>query len=604
MNLRGLLRTTLLAIAACAAGLGLTGRAQAQGGADCLPLIGARLVVNGQAIGPDECHMSEGTVRNAQGVVYRRIEIGVSGTIDGYTPRQGTRAEMFTDVPEFVAQRGNLGPYYHGTGRYVAAKGSGMTLFLPQTAADWNGKLYILVHGSSSYPPVGELAPRKDGEYATLTGANSYVAPLIDRGFAVAYTRRAAAGAIRPNADTDDQNEQVRLDDGTILRDKTFGYHLGVIRDWTILAQNVARARLGRRPDRTYYYGHSAGGSVGRVFNYKPGANRDSEGRRLYDGMLIDDAGGGWYWPVIRLVRSERNGVIELKPSENDALIVDDAYRQAFVPQIDVAHQNYTGADYIQGDYLFVKRENARLLQEKGLAFKNRLYEIVGVSHSDAGRVSRGTSAKPGWNNLDLSGLFDALIETLDRWVDQRVEPSPTRSDAPFLGDADRDGRVENPAVQLPEIACPLGVYIEYSKLAPQPGQTAFVPYLDEPHPRINADVEKLPPAFDPEWLEPLDRRGYVVDMNHNKVRDTRETVEQAWQRRWREGELYGTLAPGERLTHERYVECVSRATADLFARNLLSDSAVRYYVGVATDSAVGKGARASAAGQPDVAQK
>ncbi len=119
----------------------------------------------------------------------------------------------------------------------------------------------------------------------------------------------------------------------------------------------------------------------------------------------------------------------------------------------------------------------------------------------------------------------------------------------------------------------------------------------------INADVEKLPAGFDPEWLEPLDRRGYLVDLNHNKVRDTRETVEQAWQRRWREGERYGTLAPWERLTHDQYVGCVSRAASDLFRDNLLSGSALKYYVGVALDSGVGRSERASAPA-PAIAQK
>ncbi|MBI2821525.1 MAG: hypothetical protein HYX74_04820 [Acidobacteria bacterium] len=567
-------------------------RAQGAAVGDCKSLIAPLSRVGGKTVGPEDCKISEGTIRSAYGVLYRRLEVGVSGTIEGYTPKAGTRSEMFTDAPEFaLAQRGNLGPYYHGIGHYQAAKGSGMTLFLPQSAADWNGKLFILAHGSSSYPPVGELPPRKGEGYAQLTGANSYAALLVDKGYAVAYTRRPASGAIRPDGDGSDNSEEVHLDDGTVLRNKTFGYHLGLIRDWTEIARNLIQARFGRKPVRTYWYGKSGGASLGRIFNYKPGANRDGAGNRLYDGMLIDDAGGGWYWPVERFSREEiKEGVFALKPSERDSLVVDDAYRQTFAPQIDIAHQNYTGADHVQGEYLFVKRENARLLNQKQLGFKSRTYEIVGVSHADAGYASRSASAsKPGLNNLDLSGLFDALIDTLDRWVEQGVEPAPTRSDAPFLGDVDGDGRIENSAVQLPEIACPTGVYYEYSKMAPQPGQTTFVPYLDQPRPPINADVEKLSPDFDPEWLEPLDRRGYVVDMNKNKVRDTRETLTQAWQRRWREGEKYGILRPGQNMTHEHYLSCVSRVASELFEQNLLSGKALLYYIGVALDSGIGR---------------
>ncbi len=56
-------------------------------------------------------------------------------------------------------------------------------------------------------------------------------------------------------------------------------------------------------------------------------------------------------------------------------------------------------------------------------------------------------------------------------------------------------------------------------------------------------------PPVDPsdeEFLEPMDRRGYPVDMDHNGIRDRRETLTQAWQRRWQEGApaLWKTARP------------------------------------------------------------
>ena len=35
------------------------------------------------------------------------------------------------------------------------------------------------------------------------------------------------------------------------------GYHIGLIRDWTEIARNLVRNRLGRTPERTYWYGKS-----------------------------------------------------------------------------------------------------------------------------------------------------------------------------------------------------------------------------------------------------------------------------------------------------------------------------------------------------------
>ncbi len=543
---------------------------------DCSSFIGPLEEVAGTSVGPQKCTiLAESSVRSINGDIYGRLEIGISGTIEGYTPKEGTRKEMFTDAPEFaLAQRGNLGPYYHGIGYYIDAKGSGMTLFLPQSAEAWNGKLFVLSHGSGNYSRIGEIPPREPGQYPMRQGANSYAGPMIDDGYAVAYTRRpACCGTRPPNPDNPrTRDEEVRLDDGTILRDKTFGYHVGLLIDWTEIAKNIVEDRLGRRPERTYWYGKSGGAALGRITNYKPGANLDHQGNPMYDGMLINDAGGGWYWPVVRFNRVDMGpGIFALEPQKEDTLIVDDAYRQSFAYQIDIAHQAYTGADHVQGEYLFVKRENARLLKEKGLDARSRTYEVAGVSHSDSGA--------PG--NLDMSGLFDALIETLDRWVEEGVEPSPTRSDAQFLGD--------HPAVQLPEMACPTGIYIEYSQEAPQPGRTTFVTYMEQSRLSINADVFELPAGYDPAWLEPVDRRGYLVDMNKNGVRDTRESIKQAWQRRWREGERYGALAPGEEFTHQSYVDCVTQVTSDLVKENLLSTMGESYYVRTAQESDIGK---------------
>ncbi|MEE2840292.1 MAG: alpha/beta hydrolase domain-containing protein [Acidobacteriota bacterium] len=594
MNIIQEKRLTLTVITAVALLVALPLNAQSGGTVDCRSLIGPLASVQGGTVGPDECWMSETTVRNADGVIFQRLEMGVSGTIDGYTVKQGERVEIFTDAPEFaLAQRSNLGPYYHGTGYYRAPKGSGMTVLLPQSAADWNGKLFVLAHGSSHYTPIGELPPRQGDQYPLLTGANAYAGLMIDQGYAVAYTRRPASGARRRGA-ISRASEEVRLDDGTLFEDKTFGFHSGLIRDWTQIAKNLVQTRLGRRPEHTYFYGKSGGGSLGRIFNYKPGANRDTEGNRLYDGMLIDDAGGGWYWPVQLFARTDiSEGVFSLQPDSRDTLIVDEVYKQNFAFQIDIAHQNYTGADFVEGHYLFVKRENARFLKEKGLAFKNRMYEIVGVSHADAGYASRSEGAtRPGLNNLDLGGVFDALIVALDQWVEKGVEPSPTRSGSPLLGDVDGDGSIENSAVELPEVACPIGVFIEYAEAAPRPGRTTFVPYLRQPRHIINADAEDLPAGFDPEWLEPLDARGYMVDMNQNGARDTRESITQAWQRRMREGERYGTLASRETLTHAHYVECVSRVTGDLVKENLLSEMARTYYLRNAHKSDIGMSAR------------
>jgi len=234
--------------------------------------------------------------------------------------------------------------------------------------------------------------------------------------------------------------------------------------------------------------------------------------------------------------------------------------KKRFVKQIDITHQLYAGET---GNYLQKKRENALILKQKGLTDKHRMYEVRGISHFDAGQVSRPDLV---FQALDLGGLIDSLIDLLDKWVEKGKEPPPTRSDLVELGSLNRNGRNKTPAIALPEIACPLGVYYIFpaalgsDRRAGQ--QTAFA-------------------AFDGINPEPLDGRGEFVDMNGNGVRDKRETITQAWAR-------LGLLKPGEKLTHNKYNTCVTSAAKKLAEEGLLSRKILAYYKKKAAASIIG----------------
>jgi len=154
-----------------------------------------------------------------------------------------------------------------------------------------------------------------------------------------------------------------------------------------------------------------------------------------------------------------------------------------------------------------------------------------------------------------------ALVDALDRWVEHGVEPPPTKSDVPELG---------GPALALPEVACPLGVYYPYPAAQGNPRR---------------AGQETTFAAFDGINLEPLDARGELVDMNGNGVRDRRETVAQAWAR-------LRLLKPGERFSQSAYVACVAKAAATLVAEGLLPPRVLADYVKRAVASGVAEGAR------------
>lgn len=487
----------------------------------------------GQNVGVEQCQIiSEETVFNIKGHKFRRVEIRLTGTVEGYASMEkGSRAIYFTDGPDFVfSQSGLTGPRARGIARYGGSTRHGMTILYPEDSRHWNSKLYMTAHGAGSYASVGSLVARNpNAKFNPLQNVNRYVTLMIDKGYAVAHTMRSSD---RTRGDV-----TVTLEDGTALKNFNLSYHAGLLTSWTQLARNLVAQRAGTRPNRVYFYGFSAGGFWGRQVNYQPGVNVDSEGKPLFDGFLLDDAGGGLPLPKL---------VVDSK----DILFTAEEERKRFAKQIDTTHALYAGETE---DYLQNKRENARLLGDKGLGAKHRMYEFRGVSHFDAGQVSRLDLVS---QTLDLTGLLDALIDRLDAWVERDVQPPSSKSDLLELGDMNKDGVNENPGVALPEIACPLGAYY------------IFPPEVD---PGRRGGQETAFAGFDGLNLEPLDARGQFVDMNGNGVRDKRETVSQAWQR-------LGLLKPGQKLTQAAYASCVNAAAAKLVKEGLLPKKVGEFY--------------------------
>jgi alpha/beta hydrolase family protein len=487
----------------------------------------------GQFVGVEQCYIiSEEIVFNINEHKFRRVEVRLSGGVEGWASREkGSRAIYFTDGPDFVlAQSGLTGPRSRGVGRYEATTGHGMTIFYPEDARNWNGKLFITAHGAGSYGAVGALIPRdSNNKFDPLAGVNRYIGLMIDKGYAVAHTMRSS-DRIRGDV-------SITLEDGTKLSNYNLSSHAGLITSWGQLARTLIVKRIGGRSTRNYFYGHSAGGFLGRQINYQPGANLDAEGKPFFDGFLVDDAGSGLWLPKL---------IVDNK----DVLFTTDEERRRFAKQIDVTHMLYAGDT---GDYVQNKRENARLLREKGLSGQHRLYEIRGVSHFDAGQISRPDLVNQA---LDLGGIFDALIDRLDEWVEKNNAPTPTKADAAELAGANA-GSSEHAAVALPEVACPLGIYF------------AYPPQLD---PGRRGGQETAFGAFDGTNLEPLDGRGVYVDMNGNGVRDKRESLTQAWQR-------LGLLKSGQQMTSAVYQNCVKNAAAKLVKQGLLPAKLGEYYL-------------------------
>jgi hypothetical protein len=494
-----------------------------------------------------------------------------------------------------------MGPFLPGVGRYEYSEETpaGVEILIPQDAADWNGHMWVLVHGGGRFPPL-EFHPRKPDQFNRYTETSESAGALIDMGYAVIWTRRDAATDLQSSIAVANTAE---LDNGMVVGGPgkpgmAFNENLGLMRDYTVISRNFVAEQLGKRPDKLFFRGHSAGGAMGRSFLVVRGMNSDHDGEKLFHGFYLDDSAGGrgataYFWDSMIV---DELGAFRLQPSDTDYLSFDDEQLRFMAPVIEVIHAAYSGGrtstvprifERVPATYVQYKRENARINIEKGLGDRWKSYEIAGVSHSDAS-AEAFDYPELAKDMVDIGGVAIALEQALADWVLTGRQPPATRVDARDVWDLDPEA---GPAIQLPDTACPRGIFRTYMN---RPDGTAvgsspalFVPYLNEPRPQINEDQE-WPPGFREEWLEPLNRKGYLVDMTGSGHRMTRPTIEQIWHVRYREGQKTGVLRPYERLTRERYVDCVTGVVTALHADGLLTDEARKWYIDKAKTDEIG----------------
>ena len=551
-------------------------------GVSCKEFLVPKVEIKGKQVGQDDCRMIE-TDFDIQGRKFRRMDMGISGTIDGYIVKEGRYNHYFGSNPEFTyPQAGNKNPMFYGIGRYDAEKGSALIFIYPVDRSAWNGKMFVTAHGAGVSFKVGNLKvwDKNLNPSNPLSDIDAYEKLMLEKGYAVAKTRRSTP---MESGDT-----VVTLEDGTVIPEANVTEQPRLIMSFAKVGWNVLEKRLERKPSRTYWYGHSGGARPGRIVNYQPCLNVDTDGKHIIDGLLIDDAGSGLWLPVVMkdgkdilftnekcadwfpsLLGKSSAGMAYYTPNNQN-------HRDWIVPAIELAHLLYVNETpdnpppWASTNFLMNKRLNAKYLRDKGLADKFRTYEVAGVSHNGGEMLPEGKRGDV--EIVVLARVYDGLIDLLDNWVEKGIAPPPTKSDWAELGGVNKDGEIENGAVRMPEIACPLGVYYIFPPSAGPSGEgtTGFAP-------------------FDGKGLEPYDGRGPVkssednwyynfVDMNRNGYRDFRETVTQAWRR-------LGLLQRNETFSREKYTACVQKAVNKLLADKLITARTAKFYADQAANT-------------------
>ncbi len=171
--------------------------------------------VNGKSIGQEDVLIKEVVITDSDRR-YRRLDVGVSGTVDGWVVKEGSalHRRQFETAPEFTfTQVGKVYRRFHGIVRYEASKGMGMTLIYPEGETGWNKKLFITVHGGSGSFLEGTMKPwdKIFDPSQPLGDISKYERLMLDKGYAIAKTKR--------NASSRTGDYSVTLDDGEILEE-------------------------------------------------------------------------------------------------------------------------------------------------------------------------------------------------------------------------------------------------------------------------------------------------------------------------------------------------------------------------------------------------
>jgi len=381
--------------------------------------------VGGKMVGQEACRMREVEFEYL-GRRFKRVEMGVTGTLDGYTLKDSSAryANYFNVYPEFIyPQAGEADKeVFHGIGRYTMETGHMVSVIYPADQSQWNGKLFLHNHGAGRSFARGnatswdrEFNPEDDA--GGLQDLDRYIQTWMEKGYAVAMTRRST---LMQGGDL-----EVTLDDGTVLQDRSLTEQPPWMMDMGKLAGNLLRDRLGKLPARTYWYGHSGGARPGRMVNYKAGLNIDTDGTPIIDGIIVDDAGSGLWLPIVM-----KDGL--------DTVLMTDAQKRNFVPMIEIGHLLYVNETPDDppawrggNNFLANKRINAKTLIDKGLGNKFRFYEVDGISHS-SGRynVAPNSHARVPVHNATVTAVWQLAI--LPR-APQYCRATPTEA-SPCLG--------------------------------------------------------------------------------------------------------------------------------------------------------------------------
>ena len=362
--------------------------------ASCDEFLLAPREAGGHRVGPASCRSQETTL-TFEGRALVRLDVGLDGTVEGYMPTIGDHKGYLTNAPDLVFLQvcGHGAAGFH-SGDLPARQGrrddgglSARRERVERQDVDHRARTRALLQRGQS-AALGSESRSAD----PLGDLDKYERLILAKGYTLIKTYRStpAAPPDVPRTNSTKPAEIIaRLEDGTTVEYAAFNDSANYLKDFADVARRILERRLGRAPRRTYFYGHSAGARIGRGINYTSGLNRGPDGRTAFDGFLLDDPAAGTWLPV---VMKDGRDVLPLDRGRESRV-------RAAVRSVAQCQQHLAGkrAPYMSDSYLANKRQNARILGEKGLTPKYRFYEVRGIGRWAARRSPTAARGRFGF---------------------------------------------------------------------------------------------------------------------------------------------------------------------------------------------------------------
>ncbi|HTL43456.1 MAG TPA: hypothetical protein VL262_03890, partial [Vicinamibacterales bacterium] len=125
------MKRTLIALGIAVAAIAAATHIHVVAQSSCDNLLSPQREVKGKKVGPTSCLMQEADI-HYDGGAYKRVDIGLDGTVDGYAAKVGDYKDYLTNGPDLVFPQ-TWGPrqIFFAVAKYERAKGASLTVVYP-----------------------------------------------------------------------------------------------------------------------------------------------------------------------------------------------------------------------------------------------------------------------------------------------------------------------------------------------------------------------------------------------------------------------------------------------------------------------------------------